>query len=162
MTLNHILLAVVVVVATGCGGVNKATIAGTATGPKQIFINFQDDPLLIGIELKTQLTSQGYEVALNTEESEQAVVQNTSSGSVIYKRVSNSTFRYELTLGYVPAGGRILSIAASLRDREQNTLLGTYRWSWDKLFAAPTIDAAIAMIDENLLAKVFRDDRSGR
>ena len=152
----HWLAVLVLVGISGCGGVNKATIAGTAEGPKQIFINLQGDPLLIGIELKTLLASRGYEVALSTEEAEKSVVENTAKGSVIYKRVSESSFRYELTLGYVPIQERIQLIAASLRDREQNKILGTYRWSWNKMAPAPTIDKAIAMVDKNLLSKVFR------
>lgn len=151
----HFAILLAACVVAGCG-VNKATIAGTADGPRQIFVNLQGDPLLISIELKVLLAARGYEVALNTEEAGKAVVRNTSTGSVIYKNVSDSSYRYELTLGYVPIQERIQLIAASIRDREQNKILGTYRWSWNTLAPAPTIDQAIAMIDENLLAKVFK------
>ncbi|PTU32412.1 hypothetical protein [Stenotrophobium rhamnosiphilum] len=154
-SLLYLIPLVVAGALSGCG-VNKALIAGAAEGPKQIFINLQGDPLLIAIELKTLLAAKGYEVALNTEEAGKTVVQNTNTGSVIYKNVSDSRFRYELTLGYVPIQERIQLVAASIRDREQNKILGTYRWSWNQLAPAPTIERAIEMIDENLLVKVFR------
>lgn len=137
-------------------GVNKAIIADTTSGPREIFVNLANDPLLITIELKTILMAKGYKVALSSESADKAVVKNTDSGSVIYKNVSESNYRYELILGYQPVQNRIQLIAASLRDRKLNEVLGTYRWSWDRMLPAPTIEGAVEKIDENLLSKVFR------
>jgi len=139
----------------GCG-VNKVIVSQTAEGPKDIFINLQGDPLLISIELKTSLESRGYHITLNTEEAGKMFVKDIDGGSIIYKNASDSPFRYELVLGYQPIQDRIQLIAASLRDRQQNKILGTYRWSWDRLLPAPTIEGAIDQIDKNLLSKVFR------
>ena len=84
------------------------------------------------------------------------VIKNTSDGQIVYKNVSKSTFRYELVLGYQSNMGRVVLISASLRDREKNKILGTYRWTWDRMFPAPTPDEAVEQIDLNLLSKIFR------
>jgi len=139
----------------GACGVNKAIVSQQADGPKDLFVNLQADPLLISIELTMILESKGYQVALSTEESGRAVIHNTDNGSIIRKNVSQSNFRYELILAYQPIQDRIQLIAASIRDRKENKILGTYRWSWDKLLPAPTIEGAIEKIDQNLLSKVF-------
>lgn len=139
----------------GCG-MNKAVIADRAQGPREIFVNLRNDPLLISIELKSILEAKGYRVAVSTEEASRAVVKASGDSNVIYKNVSESPYRYELILAYQPIQDRVELIAASLRDREQNKILGTYRWTWDRLLPAPTIEGAIERIDENLLSKVFR------
>lgn len=139
----------------GCG-MNKAVIADRAQGPREVFVNLRNDPLLISIELKTILEAKGYRVALSTEEASRAVVKTSGESNVIYKSVSESPYRYELILAYQPIQDRVELIAASLRDREQNKILGTYRWTWDRFLPAPTIEVAIERIDENLLSKVFR------
>lgn len=139
----------------GCG-MNKAVIAERAQGPREIFVNLRNDPLLISIELKTMLEAKGYRIALSTEEASRAVVKASGDSNVIYKNVSESPYRYELILAYQPIQDRVELIAASLRDREHNKILGTYRWTWDRLLPAPTIEGAIDRIDENLLSRVFR------
>ncbi|KZY82261.1 hypothetical protein A3740_24420 [Oleiphilus sp. HI0068] len=58
-------------------------------------------------------------------------------------------------LGYQPIQDRIKLIVASVRDREKNKILGTWRWSWSQMIPAPTIEGAIYLVEENLLAKVF-------
>tara|TARA_R110001592_G_C13089558_1_gene743313 strand:+ start:1029 stop:1511 length:483 start_codon:yes stop_codon:yes gene_type:complete len=140
---------------TACG-VNKVKIASKATGPKELYVNLSQDPLLITIELKMILESIGYKVALSTEEANKAIkIHNDSQTETIYSNVSESTNRYELILGYQPIQDRIRLIAASVRDRKENKILGTWRWSWDQMLPAPTIEDAIYLIDENLLSKVF-------
>lgn len=139
----------------GACGVNKAIVSQETDGPKDLFVNLQTDPLLISIELKMILESKGYQVALSTEESGRAVVENNQNRSVIHKNVSQSNFRYELILAYQPIQDRIQLIATSIRDRKENKILGTYRWSWNKMLPAPTIEGAIEKIDQNLLSKIF-------
>jgi hypothetical protein len=154
MKFQIVLVMLLSFILAGCG-VNKAMVSQKADGPKDLFVNLQRDPLLISIELRMILESKGYQVALSTEETRQAVVENTKNGSVIRKNVSQSNFRYELVLAYQPIQDRVQLIAASIRDRKENKVLGTYRWSWDRLLPAPTIEGAIEKIDQNLLSKVF-------
>ena len=140
---------------TSCG-INKIKIADKATGPKELYVNLSNDPLLITIELKTILESKGYKVAFSTEESSKEVtIHSDPNTETTYKNVSSSNNRYELILGYQPIQDRIKLIVASVRDRENNKLLGTWRWSWSQMIPAPTIEDAIFQIEENLLAKVF-------
>ncbi|KZY37731.1 MULTISPECIES: hypothetical protein [unclassified Oleiphilus] len=137
-------------------GINKIKIADKATGPKELYVNLSSDPLLITIELKTILESKGYKVALSTEESAKEVTIHADSNTeTTYKNVSSSNNRYELILGYQPIQDRIKLIVASVRDREKNKILGTWRWSWSQMIPAPTIEGAIYLVEENLLAKVF-------
>ncbi|WP_018403843.1 hypothetical protein [Marinobacter gelidimuriae] len=145
----------VAILITGCG-VNKAKIASQAEGPKEIFVSLAGDPLLISVELKQELAFYGYAVALSTEESLKDVQVNSGDRSTTFKNVSDSNYRYELSLGYRPIQDRIQLIAASLRDRKTNTVLGTYRWSWSRGLPAPTIEEAIAMIHRNLLSPIFQ------
>jgi len=154
MRFRVILVVLFSLILGGCG-VNKAMVSQEADGPKDLFVNLQADPLLISIELRMILESKGYQVALSTEEAGRAVVENTNSGSIVHKNVSQSNFRYELILAYQPIQDRVQLIAASIRDRKENKVLGTYRWTWDRLLPAPTIEGAIEKIDQNLLSKVF-------
>lgn len=137
-------------------GVNKVKIASKASGPKELYVNLSHDPLLITIELKMILESIGYKVALSTEEANKSIkILNDSQTETIYSNVSESNHRYELILGYQPIQDRIRLIAASVRDRKENKILGTWRWSWDQMLPAPTIEDAISLIDQNLLSKIF-------
>ena len=154
MGFRIILVVFFSLILVGCG-VNKSMVSQEADGPKDLFVNLQADPLLISIELRMILESKGYRVALSTEETGRAVVENTNSGSIVHKNVSQSNYRYELILAYQPIQERIQLIAASIRDRKENKVLGAYRWSWDRLLPAPTIEGAIEKIDQNLLSKVF-------
>lgn len=139
----------------GCG-VNKVKIAQTTNEPKELFVNLSNDPLLISIEIKTILEMNGYKVALNTEESHKSIKIKEGEKDIIYQNVSNSNYRYELVLGYRPVHDKIELIAASVRDRENDKILGTYRWSWDRTWTvAPTIEKAIEMVHSNLLMKIF-------
>ena len=158
MIAKKIWLVLTVVLANGligCG-VNKAIIANTTNGPKELFVTVQNDPLFASLEIKIILESKGYDVALSSEAGEKAVVENTTYGAIIHKNVSESSNRYGLMLSYRAQDERILEIAASVRDRDKNKLLGTYRWKWDKLFPAPKIEGAIDLIEENLLSKNFQ------
>jgi len=148
------LLLLIVIFVSSCG-VNKVRIAKSTNGPKNLYINLANDPLLISIELRSILETKGYKIALSSEESSKSVKVKDGNNEITYKNVSDSNYRYELTLGYQPIQGRIELIAASVRDRKNNTILGTYRWSWDHIMPAPTIEKAIIMIDENLLSKIF-------
>ncbi len=155
MKLNVVAVAMFAALISGCG-VNKAIVAQTAVGPKDLFVNLQGDPLLISIELRIGLESKGYRVDMNTEEAGKSVIQDTNNGSVVYKNASDSSYRYELLLSYQPIQDRIQQIAATVRDRQANKILGTYRWTWDRFLPAPTVEGAIELIDENLLSRVFK------
>lgn len=148
------ILLFVVVFLSSCG-VNKARIADTASGPKELYVNLQNDPLLISIELRQALETLGYVIAMSSEEAGMSAVVDSDTGKHIYHNITAVPYRYELILAYQPIQERVQLIAASVRDRQQNKVLGTYRWSWSQLAPAPTIDDAIVMIDQELLSKVF-------
>jgi len=151
-----VIMVMALLLVAGCG-TNKAVIGGQASGPKELFVNMASDPLLISIELKAALQEKGYDVALNTEAVRTSQEVQQGNRTVVTQNVSQSQNRYELTVGYQPIQNRIQMIAASLRDRQTSELLGTYRWTWARLAPAPTIERAIGMIDQNLLAPVFRE-----
>jgi hypothetical protein len=146
----------------GCG-VNKVRVADIADGPKDLFVSLTHDPLLISVELKAILESKGYRVALSTEEPAMAQTVINKNIATTYKSVSESVFRYELQIGYSTWYGvnsdRIAMISASLRDREKNKILGTWRWKWDQLLSPPTPEEAVEMIENNLLNPIFEKGR---
>jgi len=152
--MKSLMVVLVIAALTGCG-TNKAMIASQANGPKEIFINMASDPLLISVELKSLLSEKGYDVSLSTEESGGVEWLANGEGGGLSRRVSDSSHRYEMTLSYRAIQDRFELIAASLRDRRSNQILGTYRWTWARLTPAPTVEGGIEMISDNLLDPVF-------
>lgn len=154
--MRNIWIIAVVVLLVGCG-VNKAKIAKEAEGPRDLYVSLANDPLLISIELKLELEARGYNVALSSEEYQQSVVVDHGDGKTIYHNANSAPHRYELSLGYQPIQDRIQTISALVRDRESGDVMATYRWTWNHMLPAPTIEGAIDMIDKNLLTPVFRE-----
>lgn len=154
----YLVMATMMVLLSGCG-MNKVRISGVAEGQKELYVVLANDPLLISIEVKTILENNGYKIDLSTESPEMSQSVVESNVLTTYKSVSQSTYRYELQIGYSTWFGvnsdKVAMIAASLRDRKNSKILGTWRWKWDQFVSPPTPEKAVEMIEKNLLRPIF-------
>lgn len=141
---------------TACSSSDQVRIAKKATGPKQIYVSLQGDSFAIAVDLKEYLKKHGYDAVLSIEEGQRDVVRKKSSDvTEVIKNATTSANRYELVFQFSMIQDRFFSINSMIRDREQNELIGTYRWQWNRMFPAPTVAEGLDMLNEKLLKPTF-------
>ncbi len=154
MLRSFLILIPLLLLVASCSS-ERIKIARSTDGPKQLFVIIQNDSELIALDVKQNLQNLGYKVVLSSEEGSRDIVRKSKDGKEILKNVSFSQNRYELVFNYKLSQERFVFMSATLRDRQENELLGTYKWEWNRLFPAPTIDSGINILNEKLLVKIF-------
>ncbi|MEX2963903.1 hypothetical protein [Microbulbifer sp. TYP-18] len=97
-----------------------------------LFLNMANDPDLLALELQVLLEAEGLEVDLSSGESAMSQTIIDRNTLTTFENVSASQAPYELTVSYKRGGYPYRIIwHAILRDRENNTVIGTYKYDYD-------------------------------
>jgi hypothetical protein len=109
---------------------------------KQVYLNIANDTDLISPELTIGLTELGFKV--DSSISEARKYQAVKNGNVITtSSISGSNKRYEVILSYNILQSRFVAYNIIVRDRDDDSLVATCKYRWDRLFPAPSIDSGV-------------------
>jgi hypothetical protein len=133
----------------GCGDSRSRVLKNMQD--KEIFLNLPNDSDLIGPELLMYLTEKGFKVSTSLSESNKLQTV-TSSGVATTARVSNSNARYEVQIVYSIQMDRITAYNLIIRDRNDESLIATSKYRWNRVLPAPTIDEGVALISDFIVS----------
>jgi len=143
MKYAHLLLIVLTLVA--CADSRSREFKSLES--KNVYLNVPNDADLIAPEIMIGLQSAGFKVDSSTSEAKkyQELIQGNAVTGV---SISKSQKRYEVIVNYGIQQNRFVAYNIVVRDRDDESLVATKKYRWDRLFPAPSIDSGVQEIVE--------------
>lgn len=154
--IKTLLLITISMILISCGSTDKVRIAKKAEGPKELYVSIPTNEFGIALDLKEFLKQKGYKVVLNIEEGQKDIIRkNPDETTEVFKNATFSQHRYELVIQYSKIENRYYSLNSMIRDRQENEIIATYQWEWDRMFSPPTFLDLMEMIHSKFLQTTF-------